>query len=53
MGFTEENLEVTIADIVFNVQQVHHINAYDGGERLKTSIMDISFVVTKVGHNPL
>jgi hypothetical protein len=52
-GFAEENLEVAVVDIMFNVQQVHYSNAYDGGENLETSIADISFVVTKVGHDPL
>lgn len=52
-GFAEENLNVTVTDITFDVTQVHYSNAYNGGENLETSIMDISFVVTKVGHNPL
>lgn len=53
MGFAEENLNVAVMDIIFDVQQVYHSNAYDGGENLEISIMDISFVVTKVGSNPL
>lgn len=52
-GFAEENLNVTVTDIVFDVMQVYYSNVYDGGENLETSIMDISFVVTKVGDNPL
>jgi hypothetical protein len=52
-GFAEENLNVTVTDIVFDVTQVYYSNAYNGGENLETSIMDISFVVTKVGYNPL
>lgn len=52
IGFTEESLKVA-TDIVFDVTQVYYSNAYDGGENLETSIMDISFVVTKVGHDPL
>jgi hypothetical protein len=53
VGFTEENLEVAVTDIVFDVTQVYYSNAYDGGENIETSIVDISFVVTKVGHDPL
>ena len=53
VGFTEENLEAAVTDIVFDVTQVYYSNAYDGGENIETSIVDISFVVTKVGHDPL
>jgi hypothetical protein len=53
MGFAEENLNVAVTDIVFDVTQVYYSNAYDGGENLEASIIDISFVVTKVGSNPL
>ena len=53
MGFAEENLNVAVTDIVFDVTQVSYSNAYDGGENLEASIVDISFVVTKVGENPL
>ena len=52
-GFAEESLNVAVTDVVFDVAQVHYSNAYDGGENLETSIADISFVVTKVGYNPL
>lgn len=53
VGFTEENLEVAVADIVFDVTQVFYSSVDGGGENLEASIMDISFVVTKVGHDPL
>lgn len=53
IGFHEENLEVEVTDIVFDVTQVYHSNAYNGGEKLQIRIANISFVVTKVGHNPL
>ena len=53
VGFTEENLEVAVTDIVFDVTQVYYSNAYNGGENLEASITDVSFVVTKVGSNPL
>ena len=53
MGFAEENLNVAVMDIVFDVTQVYYSNAYNGGENLEASIIDISFVVTKVGSNPL
>jgi hypothetical protein len=53
VGFTEENLEAAVTDIVFDVTQVYYSTAYNGGENLEASIIDISFVVTKVGHNPL
>lgn len=52
-GFAEENLNITVTDIVFDVTRVYYSNVYDGGENLETSIMDISFVVTKVGDKPL
>lgn len=52
-GFAEENLNVAVTDIVFDVTQVRYSDAYDGGENFETSIADISFVVTKVGHDPL
>ncbi len=52
-GFAEENLEVAVTDIVFDVKQVYYSNVDGGGENLEASIMDISFVVTKVGENPL
>ena len=52
-GFTEENLNVAITDLIFNVTQVYYSNVYVGGENLEASIVDISLVVTKVGDNPL
>ncbi len=52
-GFAEENLAVAVTDIVFDVTQVYYSNVDGGGENLEASIMDISFVVTKVGENPL
>lgn len=53
MGFAEENLNVAVTDIVFDVTQVYYSNAYNGGENLEANITDISFEVTKVGHDPL
>ena len=53
MGFAEETLNVAVTDIVFDVTQVYYSNAYDGGENLEASIVDISFVVTRVGEDPL
>lgn len=53
VGFTEENLEAAVTDIVFNVTQVYYSTAYNGEENLEASITDVSFVVTKVGDNPL
>ena len=53
VGFAEENLNVAVTDIVFDVTQMYYSNAYNGGENLEASITDISFVVTKVGSNPL
>jgi hypothetical protein len=32
---------------------VYYSTAYNGGENLEASITDVSFVVTKVGDNPL
>ncbi len=52
-GFTEENLNITVTDIVFDVTRVYYSNVYNGGENLEASIVDVSFVVTKVGDNPL
>ena len=52
-GFAEENLNVAVTDVVFDVTQVYYSSAYNGGENLEVSIIDISFVVTKVGYNPL
>lgn len=52
-GFAEENLEVAVTDIVFDVKQVYYSNVDGGGENLEASIIDVSFVVTKVGDNPL
>jgi len=52
-GFAEESLNVAVTDVVFDVTQVYYSDAYNGGENLETSIADISFVVTKVGENPL
>jgi hypothetical protein len=52
-GFTEENLEVAVTDIIFDVIQVYYSNVYNGGENLEGTVTDISFVVTKVGDSPL
>lgn len=53
IGFVEEQLAASITDIQFNVQQVYYTSIFNGGENLEAGIADISFVVTKVGSNPL
>ena len=53
VGFTEENLNVAVTDIVFNVTQVYYSNGYNGGENLEASVADIIFDVTQVGDKPL
>jgi hypothetical protein len=52
-GFDEENLNVAVMDLVFDVTQVYYSDAYNGGENLEASVADIVFDVTQVGDKPL
>ncbi|NLJ59279.1 MAG: hypothetical protein GX339_10610 [Tissierellia bacterium] len=52
-GFAEENLTVAVTDIIFDVIQVYYSSIYSDGENLEGTVTDISFVVTKIGDNPL